>query len=254
MGLDFRLDQPISPSICHQSINSRAAVLFEIRKSEVDHWFAGLKKAEGFILMKQDAIVHSGFKLREYSRELRAKQRSLDALLALTDATPEQADEIERLEDALLIAKYHHQSAAMQFRDAQMEQRAAQEEFDRIVSAHPEATALDYDHLQAFYTPIALAESQARWVAARIWATTAGLPGEVGAALFDLPPGDEPGQREYALRREMEIRGDAERIGQVFRAVECLSQVPAEDVHAVLIQAAQAVLATKQLSGGLSNG
>lgn len=248
MELDFPEQVEINYPICHQSINSRAAVLFEIRKSEQCHWFSGLRTAEMFVRSKQEALLQSQFNLRQYARELRKKTRRLSELEQLdADRTLDQMDETEELEDELAIARHHYEVSAIQFRDALMEQSTAQAEFDRIIGEHPEAKLLSYEELQERFTPVALAEAQARWLAARTWAATAGVPGEVGAAVFDLPPGTQPGQRNYALKREMEIRSDEQKFEQVFRAVEILSSLPPEEAQAILLQAAQDALTRKKL-------
>jgi len=74
-------------------------------------------------------------------------------------------------------------------------------------------------------------------IAAEVWARQQQLPGVVGTTLADL----RPGERQYVLQREAELRHGIETTQAIAHSNQVLSTVPEEQRTAILLVAAQLV-------------
>lgn len=222
------------------SINSQAAVLYEIgRKSQV-HWLLGLRQAELFIDEKQTALNQAYFKQREYEREIRKKQRELASLQenqAETTLAPDRLDQIEALEDAIAQAAYYRDRIIPQVRDACMELQTAMNARNQILEAHPEASELNYMELQSLFGDACINETLAHYLAGRVWACSNSLTEQIGATLFDHPVH----LREQLIQREAELRTNLDLAGVHQQAELILAELPAEKRHQALITAANLI-------------
>lgn len=225
------------------SINSKAGVEFEIRKQERVHWLLGLRQAELFIQEKTEALATNYRLQREQARTCRGWRREFDDLQALPSPTPDQLDQIEKLEDDIAAVQRSSQTLEPLIRDCVMELAVAKAEKERILTAHPEAIALSYTELQERYGHVALMEKQAQFAAAEIWASQNNLPVSVGHLLFDL----SPSEREYCLTREMELRNGLRVSEAIAHAAQVLASLPPEHQKQALLQAAQTVMHSSSL-------
>ena len=177
-------DQPIT----HLSMNSQAAVLFEIRKQESVHWLLGLRQAELTINDRESALRANQKLLRRQLRELGSKARRLASLEKINFPVNEQIDEMENLKDDLEEATIQiEQKLPPLVRDCQMELSVAISEKARILKSHPEAESLSFEELQQQFSGAALRSKQSRFIAAAAWASQNGLPEGAGQLLFDIP-------------------------------------------------------------------
>lgn len=239
---DSPIKQPLP--LTNLSINSRAGVEFEIRRQERIHWFLGLRQAELFI-QERTAALETNYRLqRDYARTCRGWQRELESLQALEFLTPDQEDQIEKLEDDIAAAQRSSETLQPLIRDCAMELATAEAEKERILAPHPEAIALSFFELQERYSHVALMEKQAQFTAAEIWASQNNLPVSVGHLLFGLSRTD----REYCLAREMELRNDLRVTEAIAHAAQILAPLSLEQQQQVLLQAAQTVLNSATLT------
>jgi hypothetical protein len=223
--------------ICNKSINSRASVIHEIRRREMEHWFSGLRQAELFIDEKSSALENFIFECRKQEREIRRMERQVNDLAEAVHPSERQQDDLEACRDYIELTTRKLVRSRAEVRDALMERDAAIQERDRILAEHPEATALTYQELQEMFTAPMLLERQARFIAARVWAAQNGLPEGVGESVFSLPPE----QREALLNREAELRTGNQLTAAKSQALTILAALSEEDREKVLILAAHHV-------------
>lgn len=228
--------------LCNKSINSRAAVIHEIRRRELEHWYSGLRQAELFMDEKTAALEAFVFDCREYELGLQEAELKISELEKKQSLTPKQRIKLSRLQNSIDLSSRRLFRIRAEVRDAMMEFAAAKGERDRILQEHPEALHLSYDEMQERFTAPMLQERQARYIAARVWAAQNGLPDGVGESVFSVPLE----QREALLIREAELRRGSSLTEAKVRALETLSHLPSEEQTQALLLTAQHINAYQQ--------
>lgn len=240
--------------IAHLSINSKYATRSEIVKQEEVHWFAGLRQAELTIRDKEMALAEQAFAKRKQERKLRKIERDLEQVrnkLARLNAGSHKyldtLDKIEDLEDQLKLAQFQSERMAPLERDAISELNVAKQERDRILTEHPEALTMPYDHLQDMGRDV-LNTVLAKYVASSVWAAKNGLPDAVGKALFDIPKDD----LLDVMGRVAVMEGAIQDKNKIAQAIILLEQLPPAQLDQLLIDAAE-IVDKKILEEGISN-
>lgn len=223
------------------SYNTLAQVQDSIRQRERIHWFLGLREAEEVIRTSTDALEETSYNLRKQDRAMQRLELQLQGLEGETDALTQIKK--EELADRLAQARRAKERLQPMFRDTQMALTAAQAEYDRLVAAHPEVTELSYEVLQERYTPVALAEKQAHFLASRVIAALRGLPESVG----DLLVGLDPAQCDYVASRALEIKDGVSNQLVMQDLAQLLALMPAADRRLVLEQSIALTQQRKQL-------
>ncbi len=222
--------------------NTQAQVQDSIRQRERVHWFLGLREAEEFIRTCSQTLEDTAFNSRKHDRATRRLElQQQEPLTELSEALA--LIRKEELDDRLQQSRQAWDRLQPMIRDTQMELAAAQAEYDRIVEAHPEVTALSYEELQSRYTPIALAERHAHFLASRVIASLRGLPESVGELLVGL----DPAQSDYVASRALELKDGVSNQLWMHEMAQTLALLPPEDQRQIFEQAVALIHQRKQL-------
>jgi len=212
-----------------------------IQQQENVHWFLGLHQAELELQAREETLVYNQRQLKIAQKSIQRKTKRLDWLRRLSWLGlfwRSIHDDIEELERDLADTEYEQQKVEPMLRDAFMEIEITIAYRDRIAQEHQaELAGKTFQQIQEEYTPIAALESIAKMIAAEVWARQQQLPGVVGTTLADL----RPGERQYVLQREAELRHGIETTQAIAHSNQVLSTVPEEQRTAILLVAAQLV-------------
>jgi len=213
-----------------------------IQQQENIHWFLGLHQAELELQAREETLVYNQRQLKIAKKSIQRKTKRLDWLRRLSWLGlfwGSIYDDIEELERDLANTEYEQQKLEPMLRDAFMEVEVAIAYRDRIAQEHQaELAGKTFQQLQEEYTPIAALESIAKMIAAEVWARQQQFPGVVGTTLADL----RPGERQYVLQREAELRLGIETTHAIAHSNQVLSTLPEDQRATILLVAAQLVV------------